>query len=437
MIIKRTLISRLFAAVAVLGLVASPLTGQSVTIDVTKVQQRYPWNGLVDIDYTIMRSEGEGAYNPDLYCVEFTVVNHGVTPAVTNVAKEFRNGNPTVSDGGHRVTWDANADGVDFASESVEVVAEIVHYERTYMVIDLSGGPSATVYPVTYLSEPPAGGFNIEKYKGDKIVLRMVQPGSFLMGSPTTEPGRSDTADREVQHAVSITKPFYIGIFQVTQKQYKNVMANADPSKFKGPYRPVEQVSYNTVRGSAQWPQANSVGASSFIGVLRAKCKEWDSDKRAYAKDLGWVFDLPTEAQWEYACRAGTTTPFNNGVSCANDEDLDIQLGKLGCYNYDQSYGEGFQHAIVGSYESNAWGLYDMHGNVWELCLDWYRADVQNIDNPSVDPVGPATGTVRVRRGGSWLDGVSRNCRSAMRNSIDPGNAGGSNVGFRLSMSLP
>ena len=433
---KTPAVKGLFAAVAAVVLAATPLVGRSVTIDVTKFQQRYPWNGLVDIDYKISRSGGESELDPAKHSVRISVVNRAETPAVTNVAHVFRQGALPVSDGTHRVTWDANAEGINFKSQDVKVFAEVVHYAEKYMVIDVSGGSSATVYPVTYLHGAPTGGFTTDEYKGNKIALRLIPPGSFVMGSPTTEPGRKgngyDTSAREVQHAVAITKPFYIGVFQITQKQYKNVM-NADPSAAQGDYHPVEQVKYTDIRGTtdgAKWPQANSVDATSFMGKLRAKCKEWDADQNDWVKDVAGLFDLPTDAQWEYACRAGKTTPFNNGEPCANDAALDTQLKKLGAYKGNMN-----KHVEVGTYASNAWGLYDMHGNVWEWCLDWYQEDVQNIENPSVDPVGAAAGSFRVLRGGSWIYGA-RYCRSAYRHNYAPTTAL-YNFGFRLSRTLP
>ena len=241
----------MFVAIAAVVLAATPLVSQCVTIDVTKFQQRYPWNGLVDIDYTITRDQGESELDPAKHSVRISVVNCAETLAVTNIAHVFRQGALPISDGAHRETWDANAEGINFNSQDVKVFAEIVHYAEKYMVIDVSEGPNATEYHVTYYNGAPEGGFNKDEYKGDKIALRLVPPGSFVMGSPTTEPGRADTA-REVQHAVAITKPFYIGVFQITQAQYSNVM-NGNPSLHTGAdgHRPVEQVSYDKVRGTA------------------------------------------------------------------------------------------------------------------------------------------------------------------------------------------
>ena len=434
---KTPTVKVLLLAVAPVVLAVTPLVGRSVTVDVTRFNQRYPWNGLVDIDYTITRNQGESELDPAKNSIEIVVVNCDETPAVTNVAHVFRQGALPVSDGTHRVTWDANAEGVNFKSQHVQVFAEIVHYAEKYMVIDVHDGPNATVYPVWYLHGAPEGGFN-DEYKGDRILLRLIPPGSFVMGAPASEPrgGMDDLRVREVQHVVVITKPFYIGVFEITQNQYLNVM-NINPSQSRADYHPVEMVNYNTIRGEAKpslhqydWPWTNAVAETSFIGRLRAKCKEWDG--AGYNKDVVGSIDLPTDAQWEYACRAGTMTPFNNGITCENDSALATELEKLGRYAGNN---KGGGHAVVGSYAPNAWGLYDMHGNVWEWCRDWFREDSQNAADATFDPVGADSGAHRSSRGGSFTD-APLYCRSAFRGDFAQNDAARS-FGFRLSMTLP
>ena len=269
--------------------------------------------------------------------------------------------------------------------------------ESLYCIIDLSAGTNAVSYPVTYMSTEPSGGFNADEYKTTKLVLRRVEPGSFMMG------GASD---------VTLTKAYYIGVFEVTQKQYELVMG-ANPSQHKGVSRPVEMVSYDVIRGSsngANWPLSSDVDSTSFMGKLRAR--------------TGLDFDLPTEAQWEYACRAGTTSDYNNGGSTTND------LNGLGRYQSNQSDGRGgysANHTTVGTYSPNAWGLYDMHGNVWEWCLDWSGAL-----SGGTDPEGPSTGTGRRLRGGSWYV-IAASCTSSSRTGSSSA-LGHYHVGFRLSL---
>ena len=259
-----------------------------------------------------------------------------------------------------------------------------------YAIIDLSAGSSASSYPVTYLSSPPSGGFNTDEYKTTKIVLRLLEPGPI----PT--------------HNATLTKPFYVNLFEVTQKQWKLVMGS-NPSYFSGDTRPVENVSYNIIRGSSlgsQWPASNAVDADSFLGKLRTR--------------TGLDFDLPTEAQWEYACRAGTTTAYSYGDSADGD------------YMWYDSNSSSQTHE-VGSKLPNAWGLYDMHGNVWEWCLDEFGRPISGND-----PVGagvPSTVSKRSIRGGCWNNNANYST-SSQRSSEFP-RIDNHYYGFRLSMTLP
>ena len=283
-----------------------------------------------------------------------------------------------------------------------------------YLVVDMSGGTNATRWPVTKLDAVPEGGWT-DEYKTTKLVLRKVEAGTYTMGSPTNELGRITDG---TLHETTLSRPFYIGVFEVTQKQWE-LATGGKPSSYKGDMRPVESVRYHDIRGSASgagWPGSGKVDASSFLGRLRAKVPE-----------LAW--DLPTEAQWEYACRAGTTTALNSGKnltatnSCPN-------MAEVGRYTGNQGDGKGGygQHTVVGSYLPNAWGLYDMHGNVYEWCLDWYAEDYET--GAATDPAGRTSGTYRVQRGGGW-DRMARACRSAYRDFADPV-AGSVHRGLRL-----
>ena len=173
-----------------------------------------------------------------------------------------------------------------------------------YLVIDLSGGTNAVSYPVSYLDKEPTGGWT-RTHKTTSLVLRRIDPGTYTMGCPIEETGYN--GGEAVPHKVTIDKPFYIGVFEVTQKQYELVTGTM-PSSYKGDIRPVEDISWNTIRGDSDefnWPASNKVDATTFIGLLRAKT----------GID---TFDLPTEARWEYACRAGTTNAFNSGKNLTN-----------------------------------------------------------------------------------------------------------------------
>jgi formylglycine-generating enzyme required for sulfatase activity len=208
--------------------------------------------------------------------------------------------------------------------------------------------------------------------------FQLIKPGTFLMGSPESESGRYHD---EVQHQVTLTRPYYLGVYPVTQEEYERVMGS-NPSRFKGRRHPVEQVSWED--------------ATSFISKLNALPSE---------KSLDRLYRLPTEAEWEYACRAGTPTAYSFGES-------ESELGKYAWYNKNSGKGT---HA-VGQKLPNCWGLYDMHGNVWEWCADWY------VDYPKTavtDPPSPKVGSLRVIRGGSWYHGATI-CRSSSRNGNSP-----------------
>ena len=420
-------------AAAALAVTAAVVTVEAdgVTLESVSARQRYPWNGLVDIDYTISYDNGATLDVDDN--LEVMLVDHDVTPAVTNRAITFLQAPLPMTEGSHRITWDANADNITSRIDKAEFVMKIRHYSETYMVIDVSGGSETNCYPVDFLNGAPPNGFTDNEYKGNKIVLRRIHPGSYMAGSPGNEANYN--AAREKQHRVALSQPFYIGIYEITQKQYKNV-TGGDPSQYKGDYRPVERVSYEGIRGG-NWPTTAVPGANTFMDMLIQKCKSKGSGGDYTEPVEG--FDLPTEFQWEYACRAGTTGAFNttNAYDNTKSAEQEAQLKLLGRYTSNQTDGKGScnaNHTVVGSYQPNQWGLYDMHGNVWEWCRDWCQEDASALKQ-FTDPKGAASGSSRVLRGGSWYNAVG-SCRSAYRND----NASSytySSSGFRLSRTLP
>jgi formylglycine-generating enzyme required for sulfatase activity len=217
--------------------------------------------------------------------------------------------------------------------------------------------------------------------------LRLIPPGEFLMGSPASEQDRSDD---ELQHQVRLTTAYYLGTFEVTQAQYEQVMGT-NPSRFQGSALPVERVSWED--------------AQEFLRKLNDR-----------ERSTGRVYRLPSEAEWEYACRAGTTTPFHHG------ESLDASQAN---FNGNSPYGKGTKGeyrertTLVGSFRANALGLYDLHGNVLEWCQDGYDKDFYR-SSPTDNPVNEHVNTGRALRGGSWFtDG--RFCRAADRNWFAPG----------------
>lgn len=393
-----------------LWLASGALAQQTITNFL--VAQR-PGTKLVDITYDVV-STGE------FIAVSLIVENSGEP-----VNAESMTGNVgLLSPGpGKSIVWNMGADwNGNLAVLSFSLSAEVV--TPLYMVVDLSGGTTAVNYPVSYLQDMPTEGWT-DVYKTTKLVLRRISSGTFTMGSPVGEPGRS--ANAEAQRVVTLTKDFYIGVFEVTQRQWERVMGNW-PSRFYNStyrtFRPVENVCYTNIRGSSagsKWPSNSNVDATSFMGRLRAKT------------GLS-TFDLPTEAQWEYACRAGTTTALNSGKSITPANMAEVGRyhdNHPDGYSEDPSVGLGGGTAKVGSYLPNMWGLFDMHGNVYEWCLDW----LENAPSETTDPKGPASGGFRVQRGGSW-PGSLYPCRSAARGGMYPYDEQ-SFFGFRAARSLP
>ncbi len=221
--------------------------------------------------------------------------------------------------------------------------------------------------------------------------LNLIPPGKFTMGSPESEPG---CRDNETQHLVKITKPFYLSAHEVTQAQYERVMGS-NPSGSKVPTKPVEQVSWNA--------------AVEFC--------------RKLSDEEGVEYRLPTEAEWEYACRAGTTTAYSFGADASG----------IGEYVWYKDNSKGSTHP-VGEKKPNAWGLFDMHGNVYEWCQDLY-GPYERLQVVS-DPIGPASGDHgRVLRGGACVY-LPMGVRAAYRITNFP-HFRNHDIGFRLARTIP
>lgn len=230
---------------------------------------------------------------------------------------------------------------------------------------------------------------SIEVGQGINMEFVLIHPGTFTMGSPL---GSEESGDESPEHKVTITKPFYIGKYEVTQEQWEQLMGT-NPSTFKGDKRPTDSVSWDD--------------SQLFLKKLQEK--------------TGHSFTLPTEAQWEYAARAGTSTRWNFG----SDESV------LGDYAWFAENSDEGTHP-AGQKKPNAWGLYDLYGNVQEWCYDWYANPYLLSDDS--DPQGPDSGESRVLRGGAWGDDSSM-VRSAYRNASGSDNrAPGS--GIRVVMVI-
>ena len=272
------------------------------------------------------------------------------------------------------------------------------------------GGETAQTTVVVTLpwpNGPPKDKIAVHLGKGVTLAMVLIPAGRFTMGSPFL--GNDAHNEERPQHRVRITKPFYLGTCPVTQEQWAAVMGN-NPSAFKGPKNPVEQVSWDDCQ--------------QFLDKLarfrRAQPGNLPPDRGE--------FQLPTEAQWEYSCRAGSTTQY-----CFGDDEAE-----LGEYAWFDKNSGGKTHP-AGEKKPNAWGLHDVHGNVWEWCQDWYDGGyyttcaISELTSmtPTSDPNGPSAGSFRVVRGGDW-QGPATACRSAIRGRYTPENRR-SFLGFRVA----
>lgn len=387
--------------------------GAAPVVPYLDARQRYPWNGLVDIDYELAIQGGRGGEEVWVDVVGFD----GETgKSVGMWTLEGAGASGPVPAGRYRLTWDMGADAPDLVSRDFSVQLFAGARPATYWVVDMGGGPDAERWTVETWEGEPAGGWTTD-HKTTKLVLRRIGAETFAMGSREEEAGRRDD---ELLHAVALDRSYGLGVFEVTQRQWE-LATGTNPSTHVGDTRPVDSVDYDAIRGTDSvpgWPGSDAVDASSFLGILRAK--------------TGLAFDLPTEAQWEHACRAGSGTALNDGRDLSGLDECG-NLDELGRYtgNPDDGRGGFAEHTAVGSYSPNAWGLHDMHGNVAEWCLDWYGpyagTDVTN-------PPGPAFGTLRVQRGGDWRS-PARDCRSASRGQAAAGTCSDA-AGFRVACGM-
>lgn len=359
------------------------------TISDVTARQRWPWSRKVDIDFVLAKPEGASSSQGVSIGL---VASNGANVVTLSEASLNGYSDTVLFEGNRRIVWDPTVDhsGQSFSQVKFYLTVTATNVEPTYLVVDLFNGAAE------YKAASFSNAVNADVYKTDKLALRLLPAGTFTMGEGTTT------------QSVTLTKAFYAGVFEVTESHWAKVMGGGIESiNAKG------NVSYNDVRGTSPlinwYTTGAAVSATNFIGLLRARTGLQ-------------TFDLPTDAQWEYLCRAGTTTYYNDGIAGSDASQLSV----LGWWLYNS----GPAVHPGGQKKANRWGLYDTHGNVNEWCLDWFGGSLGGTD-----PSGPNTGSQRVRRGGNWNTGEI-NCRSAARFSSTPETRVEQN-GFRIVLNMP
>ena len=440
---------------------AAACSASGATIVKQIVRQQWPWHEKVRIEYLL-------DCEPDEACVVDVAIEDASGARIPASSLSFSGAvGANVSAGLNVIEWDPACAGLDGSlPELCKFKLSVRHpIGPKYLILDVSEGNGETaVYSwrgaESYTFTNPVANKDALNTPclASEIVFRRVEAGTYVMGSPESELGRGGN---EQQHIVILTNDFYLAVLPTTQEHWAKVSAEgAIPTPSYSRTAPAQNISWAQLRNT---PVATTgVAPDSWLGRLRAKTTG------GLELPEGYVLDLPTEAQWEYACRAGTTTAWNSGAGAdyypswdvkygeakavtntieqACDHNFDA-LGATGMYKGNASYSDpnqGFRvqggavRLFGNTLVPNAWGFYEMHGNVQELTATaaWASGDVtaQTFDgSPEVEPRGGSRNYV-MTRGGSWLDKAS-DCRAASRsNWLSYTQQGQTKIGFRLAI---
>ena len=349
--------------------VAFAATAGAATIDHVCVRQMWPWNEKVRIDYTLSGTAGES--------VDVAVtIRDAQGGTLAPLGSSFSGDLNEVAPGEHVIWWNPAASGLEIGNTQLTFTLAAEVDSQRYCVIDIS---QENAYSVSYLAAKPAGGWT-DEYKTTKIVFRHVKPGTFVMGTPEDENGRCTESSGNIvfdmaQHKVTITKDYWLGIFPITLKQA--TIVNGSEYGKTSTYAANQKDASPAVKLSATdlmgWPDnSNTSWFASPVPLEGSWLYKLNAGITAGQIPDGTHFSLPTDAQWEYACRAGTTTAYGNGT------DSIAGIGPATPATKPMY--------PVGGYSPNAWGFYDMHSCVWQWTIEIYSGYSKGNTAAATDP---------------------------------------------------
>lgn len=413
----------LHSAFCIAALALATASAGALTVTDVAARQRWPWNSLVDVDFTI-GDAGAG----DAFAIDITATCDGGTKTLR--ARTFAS-EPIGKTGSNRLVWNFGADYPDFKTEDLQVTVTATPFSDStpvYLVVDLSAGANAESYAVRYTTTAPEHTAGVaDPCKTSELWLKRVKAGTIAMGG-------GNTSSRPA-HTCTLTRDFYLGIFTITQAQWENVGydPNATVSVFTNAAycatRPADSLKYNWLYSSYNWPDSDILSNDCFLKRLRDR--------------TGLNFNLPTEWQWEYACRAGSTAArYPDAQYRCSNTTPESPPDNYEYYGERGMWGPEYGPSYVDEYPANPWGFYGMLGNLWEWCANLNPNPALAANDSVVDPLGgsaaglsAANARKRIAKGGCWSMVRNYSCAYSVKTQ-DPWNSTLEAYGARVCLTI-